>query len=55
MEDAKRDNDAFDMRRQSEENVMLRKMYKGLLSKMHEWSADEHNELRYRTHPTPVE
>ena len=47
VEDAKRDNDAFDMRKQNEENVMLRKMYRGLLSKMHEWSADEQNELRY--------
>lgn len=46
IEDAKRDHDAFNVRRQSEENVVLRKMYRGLLSKMHEWNADEQNELR---------
>lgn len=45
-EDAKRDSEAFDARRQSEENVMLRKMYRGLLSKMQEWNADEQSELR---------
>lgn len=46
MEDAKRDDEAFNVRRQSEENVVLRKMYRGLLSKMHEWNADEQSELR---------
>lgn len=46
MEDTKREHDAFNVRRQSEENVVLRKMYRGLLSKMHEWNADEQSDLR---------
>jgi hypothetical protein len=55
MEDTKRDHEAFNVRRQSEENVVLRKMYRGLLSKMHEWNADEQSELRYTgCHLLPV-
>jgi hypothetical protein len=48
VEDTKRGNDAFHMRKENEEAVMLRKMYRGLLSKMHEWGSEEQNELRQK-------
>jgi hypothetical protein len=48
LEESSREEDAFNLRRSNEEHVMLRKIYKGLLSKMHEWRADKHEEVRDR-------
>jgi len=48
IEDSARAENAFNLRRSNEEHVMLRKIYKGLLSKMHEWRADKHEEVRER-------
>jgi hypothetical protein len=43
-----RGNEAFHMRKENEEHVMLRKMYRSLLNKMHEWGSDEQNDLRQK-------
>ncbi len=48
IEESTREESAFNLRRSHEEHVMLRKIYKGLLSKMHEWRADKHEEVRER-------
>lgn len=48
LDDSKREEDAFNLRRSNEEHVMLRKIYKGFLKKMHEWRADKHLENRSR-------
>jgi hypothetical protein len=46
IDDRLRDEDSFKMRQSSEEHVLLRKIYRGLLTKMHEWRIDEHTEVR---------
>lgn len=48
LDESKREEDAFNLRRSNEEHVMLRKIYKGFLKKMHEWRADKHLENRSR-------
>lgn len=48
IDDRLRDEDSFKMRQSSEEHVLLRKIYRGLLAKMHEWRIDEHAEVRDR-------
>ena len=47
-ENSQREQASFDLRRSNEEHVMLRKIYKGLLHKMHEWRADKGMEARQR-------
>ena len=46
IDETRRDEKAHQLRQQNEEHVMLRKMYRGLLKKMHEWKADENKEIR---------
>jgi hypothetical protein len=46
--DSNNEKKAFYLRRSNEEHVMLRKIYKGLLNKMHEWRVDKHEEMRSR-------
>jgi hypothetical protein len=46
IEDNSREEDAHQLRKSNEEHVMLRKIYRGLLNKMHEWRHDQHLEDR---------
>jgi hypothetical protein len=46
VDDTRRGEKAHQLRQQNEEHVMLRKMYRGLLKKMHEWKADENREIK---------
>ena len=46
VDDTRRGEKAHQLRQQNEEHVMLRKMYRGLLKKMHEWKADENREVK---------
>jgi hypothetical protein len=55
VEDTRRGEKAHELRQQNEEHVMLRKMYRGLLKKMHEWKADEHREVRRKEVETKEE
>jgi hypothetical protein len=55
MDDRIRDEKSYKLKRSSEEHVMLRKIYKGLLHKMHEWKLDEAIEIRERVDMTKNE
>ena len=55
IEDRLRDEKSFKLKRSSEEHVMLRKIYKGLLHKMHEWKLDEAIEIREKVDMTKNE
>lgn len=46
VDDTRRGEKAHQLRQQNEEHVMLRKIYRGLLKKMHEWKADENREIK---------
>jgi hypothetical protein len=46
MKETEREDESFKLRRSSEEHVMLRKIYRGLIHKMHEWKVIEHEEVR---------
>ena len=55
IEDRLRDEKSYKLKRSSEEHVMLRKIYKGLLHKMHEWKLDEAIEIREKVDMTKNE
>jgi hypothetical protein len=55
VDDRLRDEKSYKLKRSSEEHVMLRKIYKGLLHKMHEWKLDEAIEMRERVDMTKNE
>lgn len=55
IEDRQRDEKSYKLKRSSEEHVMLRKIYKGLLHKMHEWKLDEAIEIREKVDMTKNE
>lgn len=46
MKEHELEDESFKLRRSSEEHVMLRKIYRGLLHKMQEWKVIEHEEIR---------
>lgn len=48
VEELKKQEKSHVLQRSSEEHVMLRKIYKGLLSKMHEWKREETRETAER-------
>ena len=52
IDETRRGEKAHQLRQQNEEHVMLRKMYRGLLKKMHEWKADENKEVRRKDNET---
>jgi hypothetical protein len=51
-QDAHRMEDSFELKKENEEEVALRKIYRGLLRKMHEWKIDEHRETKERINAT---
>lgn len=46
LEEAIRQGDSFELRQSSEEHAMLRKIYQGLLNKLHVWRRAERQEAR---------
>jgi hypothetical protein len=46
MEDTVRAGDAYEKRQNSQEQVMIRKIYSGLLKKLHEWRRSERSEAK---------
>ena len=46
IEDLKRDQYSYHLRKRNEEQVMLRKIYRGFLHKIHEWRLNQQNEVR---------
>ena len=46
LEEAIRQSDSFELRQSSEEHAMLRKIYQGLLNKLHVWRRAERAEAR---------
>lgn len=46
IEDLKRDQYSYHLRKRNEEQVMLRKIYRGFLHKIHEWRLNQQSEVR---------
>jgi hypothetical protein len=48
IEDSLRNEESFDLKRETHEQVAFRKICRGLLSRMHQWRVDEQQEVRER-------